>query len=211
MLHPAPIPRFRLLPWLLAAAMLTACSRNDPLAGIGRAAQSGNPAAQFEYAQTLFEQPGRERDAADWLLRSAHAGHADAQHELGLSYLDGRGVAKDPKAGIAWLERAALNGADGAANDLAWVLATHREPRLRDGARAVAIMEPRVRDRIFVDAAEFDTLAAAYARVGRYPEATRTQARAIAMTARDTDDDPEELAPMKQRMERYARRKSWSE
>lgn len=73
-------------------------------------------------------------------------------------------------------------------NNLAWLLATHPDERVRDARRAVELSE-RVaqppRDR---EAWALDTLAAAYAADGRFDEAlaTANRARGFAVAARDT-------------------------
>jgi tetratricopeptide (TPR) repeat protein len=73
-----------------------------------------------------------------------------------------------------------------AANDLAWILATTPDPALRDPEQAVRVAEsvltePETRPQIL------DTLAAAYAAVGRYEDAARTAARAIERARRDPE------------------------
>ena len=44
------------------------------------------------------------------LTASANSGNARAQHDLGLMYIQGNGVAKDPKLGAQWLETSANTG-----------------------------------------------------------------------------------------------------
>ena len=74
-----------------------------------------------------------------------------------------------------------------ALNHFAWLRATDRDPKLRNGAEAVrmserackAVVEP---DRPNIFAANcLDTLAAAYAEAGRFDDAVKTAGRAIAM------------------------------
>jgi tetratricopeptide (TPR) repeat protein len=66
-----------------------------------------------------------------------------------------------------------------ALNDLAWLLATSSETRIRDGARAVELAERAVHlargDHPIIIA----TLAAAYAEAGRFPDAVKTARRAL--------------------------------
>jgi hypothetical protein len=50
--------------------------------------------------------------AAQWLNRAAQRGHAQAQHNLGLLYYEGKGVERDPVRGYFWLKVAALQGED---------------------------------------------------------------------------------------------------
>jgi len=68
-----------------------------------------------------------------------------------------------------------------AANDLAWLLATCPKDDLRDGARAVELAE---RAHKYADremAPLLDTLAAAYASAGRFPEAAETATKALGL------------------------------
>lgn len=64
-------------------------------------------------------------------------------------------------------------------NNLAWILATARDARLRDGARAVTLAEKAVA-MLPQEPTHLDTLAAAYAEAGRFADAVATQQKAIA-------------------------------
>ncbi len=66
---------------------------------------------------------------------------------------------------------------------LAWVLATSSEASLRDGDRAVALTQQAERLGGGESPQILDTLAAAYAEAGRYPEAVETAKRALNLTA----------------------------
>jgi len=68
-----------------------------------------------------------------------------------------------------------------AANNLALILATHSDERFRDGARAVQLAEMAAAARGFKDPISLDTLAAAYAEVGRFEDALRTMDSAIVL------------------------------
>lgn len=72
-----------------------------------------------------------------------------------------------------------------AANSLGWILATSEDQQLRDGAEAVELLEA-ARENAQPESAELvgllDTMAAAYAEVGRFEEATKTQQEAIDLT-----------------------------
>jgi tetratricopeptide (TPR) repeat protein len=64
---------------------------------------------------------------------------------------------------------------------MAWILATHPDDGVRDPARAIALCEalpPLARNE---DWAVLDTLAAAYAAAGRFPDAVRAQQKAISL------------------------------
>ncbi|HOW97522.1 MAG TPA: hypothetical protein P5567_04390 [Kiritimatiellia bacterium] len=92
-------------------------------------------------------------------------------------------------------------------NNLAWILATCRDPALRDGAEAILLAE-RACALATPDEAGFrDTLAAAYAEAGRFDEAIRAAelARDIARHAGD-----EALAARtEQRLVGYRRGRPW--
>jgi tetratricopeptide (TPR) repeat protein len=71
-----------------------------------------------------------------------------------------------------------------ALNQTAWVLATSPEETLRDGAEAVRLATRAVELTHGNEPAYLDTLAAAYAEVGRFAEATRTARQALSLAER---------------------------
>ena len=86
-----------------------------------------------------------------------------------------------------------------ATNDLAWILATHPDPEVRDPEEAVrllesVLMEPETQPFLL------DTLAAAYAAVGRFEEAVATADRAISLA----DRRPGLAAEIRRRRSLYA-------
>ena len=68
-------------------------------------------------------------------------------------------------------------------NNLAWIRATHPDPGLRDGAEAVELAERACELRGEKEVNLLDTLAAAYAEAGRFPEAVATLEEAISLAA----------------------------
>jgi Flp pilus assembly protein TadD len=68
-------------------------------------------------------------------------------------------------------------------NNLAWIRATHPDPRFRDGARAVEFAEKACGLWGYKDPGFLDTLAAAYAEAGRFPEAVATAQKAVSLAA----------------------------
>jgi Flp pilus assembly protein TadD len=76
-----------------------------------------------------------------------------------------------------------------AANDLAWILATHPDPRERNGAEAVALLEPLLATPSADTPEVLDALAAAYAEAGRFDDAVAMASRAAAR-ARATGQAP---------------------
>ncbi len=85
-----------------------------------------------------------------------------------------------------------------ALNNIAWIRATHADPRHRDGAEAVRLAEQACRRSPQPEPVLLSTLAAAYAEVGRLPEAVSTCTRAIELAraagdARDAGRFAEQL------------------
>jgi tetratricopeptide (TPR) repeat protein len=90
-------------------------------------------------------------------------------------------------------------------NNLAWLLATAPHSAVRDGARALALAEQLVawrRD----DAAYLDTFAAAYAELGRFDDAVKTQRAAVARLGRGATRDE-----YRRHLKSYEQRKPWRE
>ena len=111
---------------------------------------------------------------------------AEPYYNLGdtLFYLEG----KAPEALAAW--RAVLRiDPDHVAvlNQTAWVLATSPDASLRDGAQAVALAERAARLAGGRQPAVLDTLAAAYAEAGRFPEAVQIASQLLEL-ARQQDN-----------------------
>ena len=91
-------------------------------------------------------------------------------------------LARGDAAGAITYLRRALELRPGwpyAANNLAWILATHPSDGIRDGIEAVTIAEGVCRASNYKDHATLATLAAAYAEAGRFAEAVRTNERAM--------------------------------
>jgi hypothetical protein len=72
-------------------------------------------------------------------------------------------------------------------NNLAWLLATHPNPSRAEREEAVALAESASQALGSASANALDTLAVAYAAVGRFEEATATAARALAIARRQGD------------------------
>jgi len=75
-----------------------------------------------------------------------------------------------------------------AANNLAWLLATHPDANVRNGAEAVRLAEMANNDAAQEDPGALDTLAAAYAEAGRFDDAVRTMQRVIDLAAARVDE-----------------------
>jgi protein O-mannosyl-transferase len=66
-------------------------------------------------------------------------------------------------------------------NNLAWILATNPDAKFRDANQAVNLAEHACEMTAYRQAAMLDTLAAAYAEAGRFPEAVATARKSIAL------------------------------
>ena len=74
------------------------------------AAERGDAAAQFRYAEMLRDGRGGKknmREAVSWTRKAADAGHAAAQCQMGLFYMNGLGVDRDEDKAVEWLKKAA--------------------------------------------------------------------------------------------------------
>ncbi len=74
-----------------------------------RAAERGNPAAQYDMGWMSYYGRGRSQsmtDAFAWFRRAAQAGHTRAQVFTGLMYREGRGTARDVDAAMRWYHKA---------------------------------------------------------------------------------------------------------
>jgi tetratricopeptide (TPR) repeat protein len=76
-------------------------------------------------------------------------------------------------------------------NELAWILATYPDDRIRDGQRALALAQRASEMTNNENLVILDTLASAYAEVGRYEEALKTIKKALSITSIST---PKELS-----------------
>jgi len=116
-----------------------------------------------------------------WYRKAAEQDNAVAQYHLGFCYEHGRGVAKDEVEAVNWYRKAAARGSTAALNNLAWILAVNQDPTICDGSNAVVFAEKAVAATNRKDPMKLDTLAAAYAAVGRFEKAIGTQQQAIAL------------------------------
>ena len=95
-----------------------------------------------------------------------------------------------------------------ALNNFVWLLATAPDARLRDGRRAVTLAEKAVS--LGDDAGSRDTLAAAFAEAGRFPDAVSTQERAVAM-ARTEGKSADVIADLEDRLRLYSQNRPYRE
>ena len=86
-------------------------------------------------------------------------------------------------------------------NSLAWLLATHSQDKFRNPGEAIRFAERVCELTNYDDAGFVDTLAAAYAAAGRFPDAVSAMEKAVEL-ARSADDD-ERLERMQNRLQLY--------
>jgi hypothetical protein len=120
------------------------------------AAQKGQPMAQFMWGN--FRQAGEMggpadvKDAANWLLKAAQQGHAQAQYQIGVMYRTGSGVEQDTEQSLYWITKAKDNGLTRAQADLA---------RYYEEGRGL-VRNERLAAKIYAQAAEKGDAYAAY-------------------------------------------------
>jgi tetratricopeptide (TPR) repeat protein len=93
-------------------------------------------------------------------------------------------------------------------NNLAWLLATHPSAQIRNGAEALRLAEAVVKRQGQIPSC-LDTLAAAYAEVGRYPEALATAKKAVEIAT--SQGDTQLAQSIQSRINKYASAKPWRE
>lgn len=90
-----------------------------------------------------------------------------------------------------------------ALNNLAWVLAAAPEAELRNGRRALTAALRSVEIQEAREWISIDTLAAAFAETGRFPEAIRSETEALRLAP------PEEHGDLRRRLELYQAKKAY--
>jgi tetratricopeptide (TPR) repeat protein len=165
--------------------------------GLGNALlQTGRiDAAIGEYERALALNPNHteaHNGLGGALLRNGRVDEAIEQYRLALAAEPGHALSHNGLAtafvqagrmdqAIAHYEEALRLKPDlaGACNNLAWVLATYPDDRVRDGAKAVALAERADHLAGGRNPVYLATLAAAYAEAARFDDAVRTARRAI--------------------------------
>ena len=157
-----------------------------------QAAELGYAEAQCSLGALYMNGQGVDKDqeaAFQWFLKAARQGHSGAQCNLGLMYQFGQGVKRDLKEAADWYRKAADRGHSKAENGLAWILATSADPELLDGSQAVDYAQRAVT--LQPEKGEYvDTLAAAYARCGKFSQAVEWENKVLQILE-ETVDLPE--------------------
>ncbi len=177
-------------PLLALAQTLREQGRPDEALPLVQAALRAWPSyvqAELQHA-LLAEDRGDLTDAELHLRRALALDPDDGETRSNLGEL----LARSGRVALAialWQQALARDpGLAYAANNLAWLRATHPDPRLRDGGEAVALAERAVRGTVGMDAGVLDTLGAAYAENGRFEDAVAAADRALHRARADGDD-----------------------
>lgn len=110
---------------------------------------------------------------------AAMAGYSEAQNALGYLFRRGKGVRQSYGEAVKWYQLAAEQDNPKALSRLAWILANCPQARFCDGDKALSLAQRAVA--LESSPASLDTLAAAYARVGRFEEAIEIMNRVLAI------------------------------
>lgn len=185
-----------------------------------RAAHQEFAPAQAAYAWKLEHGKGVTRNAARaaaWYLKAAQQGLVAAQTHLAYLYYTGAGVPLDYRRAEAWYRFAARSEDPWAHNDLAWFLSTCPDERHHDAEAALEYARSAT-DKLSNKRYEVvDTLAAAFARAGKFGEAVQTEMKALVMLAEDKTRSltPEERAKLEKeltdRLNLYRKRRPFAD
>jgi tetratricopeptide (TPR) repeat protein len=139
---------------------------------------------------SALERQGRTEEAAESFRRALQLDPQNTHAALRLEAATARAAAaKGDDAGAAQHYRRALQAERdaGLALELAALLATSRDDRVRNGPEAIALAEPLCRPPAPASATALDVLAAAYATAGRFPDACATASEAARLAGTSGD------------------------
>jgi uncharacterized protein len=119
----------------------------ESLKWLRRAADQGEAHAQSNLAAMYAQGLGvgkDEAEAAKWMRKAADHGLAAGQFGLGSMYAHGRGVPQSEAEAVTWYRKAADQGDTPAMNNLAILLATSSDPKIRNPKEAVSLAEKAI-------------------------------------------------------------------
>jgi tetratricopeptide (TPR) repeat protein len=163
-----------------------------------------NPKCYYQIAETL-EERGDHLRAEAYLRRALDADpQSILYHHRLAAVLQSAGKIRES---LAEYELVLSNrpGATDVRNNIAWICATSPDAGVRNGARAIELLEPEAA-KADCDANLLDTLAAAYAEAGQFDRAVQTAEKA-ARKARQAAVAAGPLADMEKRLELYKKHK----
>ena len=147
-----------------------------------RASESGVTAANYHMGFAYEKGRGVKQDLAlakrNYQI-AAIQGHGEAQNALGYLYRRGLGVKQDFVEAATWYQLAADQGVPGAMNRLSWLLAGCPVERVCNGEASVALAENALA--IGRTPERLDSLAAGYARLGRFDAAIATMEEVLSL------------------------------
>lgn len=121
-------------------------------------------------------------------------------------------VHEKPETAIAHYRKALETDPENtnAKRNMAWLLATHADPRIRNSSEAIVLAEQACPPNSCDDPTSLDILAAAYAADGDYPKAERFARKALSRLAADNSRSAEmKAADIRNRLERYQRKTAY--
>jgi len=133
--------------------------------------------------------PRNLKEAANLMRRAANQHLAAGELGLGVAYENGDGVPPDPVEAVKWYQKAVEQNYVPAMNNLALLLATSTNAKVRNPKQAIAMATKAVAGGASPD--YLDTLAAAYFADGQTDLAMETEQRAL---ARDPENETYKLA-----------------
>jgi TPR repeat protein len=146
------------------------------------AAEQGDAQCEYNLA-VLYTQglgvPRNVKEALNWMHKSAEQGLAAGQVGMGVLYENGDGVPEDPVEAVKWYRMAVEQNDPGAMNNLARLLATSKNERVRNTQEAISLATKAVTSANNPD--YLDTLAAAYFAAGQTDKAIETEQKALSM------------------------------
>ena len=173
-----------------------------------RAAKKGNHLAQYGIGLSHLEGHGvaqNYEEGLKWLGLAANNGLQKAQICLARIHVSGEGVPRDYMEAIYWFRKTADAGDLSSQNSLAWALSTSPDETIRNGKEAVKYAKMALAQKDLP--AILDTLAAAYAEMGRFDAAIRTQKKALAQLRQGSPHRSE----FEDRLESFKRKQPWRE
>jgi protein O-mannosyl-transferase len=165
-----------------------------------------------EAARLQPENAAFQNGLGDVLAKSGRAGEAAAHYVLAHSLLAAEfsRQGKTAEAIDHWRKALSLDpGSPRILNNLAWLIATSADARLRNAAEAVRLAEQACALSGSKSPSFLDTLAAAYAEAGRFDDAIRTARRAV--EAAEEAGEKQRAAQLHQRLLLYQSRQPYRE
>ncbi len=145
------------------------------------AAEQGDAQSEYNLAVLYTQGLGVSRNlqlAADWMRKSAAQNLAAGQLGLGVMCENGDGMPQDPVEAAKWYRKAMDQNNVTAMSNLARLMATSKNPAVRNVQGAIALATKAVAAGNNPD--YLDTLAEAYFADGQFDKAVETEQKALA-------------------------------